>query len=143
MNIDGIKNGIVIDHIAPGKAMKLYEMLDLETLTCPVAIITNAGSKKMGKKDIIKIDGVADLNFDIVGFIAPYATVNVIENGKIIEKKHIDLPETVVNIIKCKNPRCITTTEQEIEHIFTLTNKKKLEYRCIYCDTKAELDRLK
>ncbi len=141
MNVDSIRNGIVIDHIAPGKAMQLYNMLDLASFGCPVAVIMNAGSKKMGKKDIIKIDASVDVSFDIIGLVAPNATVNIINDGVITEKKHIGLPETVVNIVKCKNPRCITTTEQEIEHVFKLASREKREYRCIYCDTKADLDK--
>ncbi len=141
MNIDSIRNGIVIDHIAPGKAMRLYEMLDLGAFDCHIAVIMNAGSKKMGKKDIIKIDASVDVNLDIIGLVSPHATINIIRDGEIVEKKHIDLPETITDIVKCKNPRCITTTEQEIEHIFKLRNKEKLEYRCIYCDTKVDLDK--
>ena len=139
MNIDGIKNGIVIDHITPGKAMQLYSMLGLDLLDCSVALIRNVQSKKMGKKDIIKIDADVNINFDIVGLLSPNATVNVIRDGKTVEKKHIDLPEKVEKIVKCKNPRCITTTEPGIEHTFLLTNREKVEYRCLYCDTKAEL----
>lgn len=138
MKIDSIKNGIVIDHIAQGKAMQLYSMLGLDSLDCSVAVIKNVPSRKMGKKDIIKIDSCFDLNFDVVGFISPNATVNIIKNGEISEKKHIGMPEKLVNIIKCKNPRCITTTEQEIEHIFVLADKEKNEYRCIYCDTSSK-----
>lgn len=142
MNIDGITNGIVIDHITCGKAMQLYSMLGLDSLDCSVALIRNVQSKKMGKKDIIKIDAELDINFDVVGLISPYATINVIRDGKTVEKKHIGLPEKVVNTVKCKNPRCITTTEPGIEHTFLLTNKEKVEYRCLYCDTKAELNSL-
>lgn len=140
MNIDSIKNGIVLDHITAGKAMELYNMLRLDKLDCSVAVIKNVPSKKMGKKDIIKIDSCIDFNLDVVGFISPNATINIIENGKISEKKHTDLPEKLVNIIKCKNPRCITTTEQEINHIFILSDKKKIEYRCIYCDTASKIN---
>ena len=142
MNIDGIKNGIVIDHITPGKAMQLYSMLGLDLLDCSVALIRNVQSKKMGKKDIIKIDADVNINFDIVGLLSPNATVNVIRDGKTVEKKHIDLPEKVERIVKCKNPRCITTTEPGIEHTFLLTNREKVESRCLYCDTKAELNTL-
>lgn len=136
MNIDIIRNGIVIDHIARGKAMELYTMLGLERLECPVAVIKNAPSKKTGKKDMIKIDEDIELSLDVVGYVAPNATINFIRDGKIVEKKHIDTPKKLVNIIKCKNPRCITTTEQEIEHIFELMPDGE-NYRCIYCDTKA------
>lgn len=136
MNVDIIKNGIVIDHIASGKAMELYSMLGLDKLECSVAVIINAPSKKTGKKDIIKIDEAIELSLDVVGYVAPNATVNFIRDGKIVEKKHIDTPKTLTNIIKCKNPRCITTTEQEIQHIFELMPDGK-SYRCIYCDTQV------
>ncbi len=138
MNIDSIKNGYVIDHITAGKAMQLYQLLELDALDCSVAIIKNVPSQKMGKKDIIKIDAKIAIDLDCIGFISPNATVNIIEDGVRVEKRHIDLPERLVNIIRCKNPRCITTTEQEIEHIFVLSNRDKREYRCMYCDTKAE-----
>ena len=142
MNIDGLKNGIVIDHITCGKAMQLYSMLGLDSLDCSVALIRNVQSKKMGRKDIIKIDADLDINFDVVGLLSPNATINVIKDGRTVEKKHIDLPEKVEGIVKCKNPRCITTTEPGIEHTFLLTNREKVEYRCLYCDTKAELNTL-
>jgi len=135
MNIDSIKNGIVIDHITPGKAMQLYQMLGIDKLDCCVAVIQNVGSRKMGKKDIIKIDSSISINLDVIGYVSPNATINIIENGEIVRKKHIDLPRRLTNIIYCKNPRCITTTEQEIEHIFMLSDKG--EYRCLYCETKA------
>lgn len=138
MNIDSIRNGVVIDHISAGKAMQLYSMLGLDALDCSVAVIKNVPSKKMGKKDIIKIDASLDLNFDVVGFISPNATINIIEDGKLTKKNHVDMPKKLVNIIKCKNPRCITTTEQDIEHIFVSDNKK-MEYRCLYCETKAQI----
>ena len=138
MNIDSIRNGVVIDHISAGKAMQLYSMLGLDALDCSVAVIKNVPSKKMGKKDIIKIDASLDLNFDVVGFISPNATINIIEDGKLTKKNHVDMPKKLVNIIKCKNPRCITTTEQDIEHIFVSDNKKT-EYRCLYCETKAQI----
>ena len=138
MNIDSIRNGVVIDHISAGKAMQLYSMLGLDALDCSVAVIKNVPSKKMGKKDIIKIDASLDLNFDVVGFISPNATINIIEDGKLTKKNHVDMPKKLVNIIKCKNPRCITTTEQEIEHIFELVSKDPVEYRCIYCDTRSQ-----
>lgn len=137
MNIDSIKNGLVIDHITAGKAMRIYDMLHLGELDCQVAIIKNAHSTKMGKKDIIKIDSAIDIDLDVLGYMSPHITVDVIRDGQRVEKKHIELPETLTNILRCKNPRCITTTEQEIPHIFRLTNAEKREYRCIYCDTKA------
>lgn len=136
MNIDSIKNGIVIDHITASKAMQLYSMLGLDKLDCSVAIIKNVVSKKMGKKDIIKIDSAIDLNLDVLGYVCPNVTVNIIRDGELAEKRHIDVPQRLINIIKCKNPRCIVTTEQEINHIFVLTDKENMEYRCIYCDTK-------
>lgn len=138
MNIDSIKNGFVIDHIKAGKAMQVYEDLILSELDCPVAIIKNVVSGKMGKKDIIKIDADITLDLDVLGYIAPEATVNVVKNGEIVEKMHLALPETVTNVIKCKNPRCITTTEQDIEHIFKLTDKENRVYRCIYCEAQAK-----
>jgi aspartate carbamoyltransferase regulatory subunit len=138
VKIDSIKTGIVIDHITAGNAMKLYNMLGLDKLDCQVAIIKNAPSVKMGRKDIIKIDSDIDINLDIISFISPDATVNIIENEVCKEKRKIELPDKLVNIIKCKNPRCITTIEQEIEHVFVLTDRSKGEYRCMYCDTKAK-----
>lgn len=137
MKIDSIKNGIVIDHITAGCGMQIYNMLGLDRLDCSVAIIKNAFSLKSGKKDIIKIDSLIDLNLDIISFISPNATINIIENEVCVEKRSVVLPERLINIIKCKNPRCITTVEQEIQHEFVLTDKIKGEYRCIYCDTKA------
>ena len=137
MNITSIENGIVVDHIPAGLGLRLYDLLSLGNLDCPIVLIKNAPSKKLGKKDIIKIDADIKIDFQIVGYVAPSATVNIILGGKIVEKKTIDLPEILVNVIKCKNPRCITTTEQEIEHIFKLTDKENGVYRCIYCETKA------
>ena len=139
MNIDSICNGIVIDHITAGRAFRLYNLLGLDNIDCPVAIIKNVNSKKMGKKDIIKIDSDFPVNFDVVGFVDPNATVNVIKNGVLVEKRSIDMPEKLVNVIECKNPRCITTVEQEIEHIFHLTDKEEKVYRCLYCETKADI----
>lgn len=140
MQIDTIKNGIVIDHIAAGRAMQLYSMLGLNKLDCTVAIIKNVPSAKMGKKDIIKIDSAFDADLDVIGYVSPNVTVNVIRDGAIVEKKHIDLPEKLTNIIKCKNPRCITTAEQEITQVFLLCDRQKAEYRCMYCDAKAALE---
>ena len=137
MNIDSIQNGFVIDHIPAGKGMTLYELLGLDELNCSIALIKNVGSEKMGKKDIIKIDAAIDINFDIIGFIAPEVTVNIIKDGEIIEKKSMELPPMLTGVIRCKNPRCITTTEQEIVHKFKLTDKENRVYRCIYCETKA------
>ena len=137
MNIDSIQNGIVIDHITAGLGMKLYELLDLASIDASIALIKNVSSKKMGKKDIIKIDADIPVNFDVIGFLVPEATVNIIKGGILVEKRNIDMPETLTNVIKCKNPRCITTCEQELDNIFKLTDKDAKVYRCIYCETKA------
>ena len=134
MNIDSIKNGYVIDHIEAGKGMEIYELLNLNELDCQVAIITNAKSKKTGVKDIIKIDRNIELDFDKLGFIDPGVTVNVVKDDKIIEKKKLSLPEKIVNVAKCKNPRCITSVERELDQIFILTDKEKNVYRCKYCE---------
>jgi len=140
MNIDSIQNGIVIDHITAGKGMTLYRLLELDDPDVSVAIIRNVISRKMGRKDIIKVDS-ADLriNLDVIGFVDPDATVNVIRNGELIEKKILKMPSVLTDVIHCKNPRCITTTEQELKHIFRLTDKEHKVYRCIYCETKAEI----
>ncbi len=137
MNIDSIKNGVVIDHITAGLGMKLYELLDLASLDASIALIKNVASKKMGKKDIIKIDADIELNLDVIGFVDPDATVNIIKNGDLIKKCSIEMPHTLTNVIKCKNPRCITSCEQELDNIFNLTDKADKVYRCIYCETKA------
>lgn len=138
MNIDSITNGIVIDHITAGRGMKLYNLLKLDELDSSVAIIKNVNSKKMGKKDIIKVDSAIPVNVDVIGYVDPGITINIIKNGVLTEKKTIGMPETLVNVIKCKNPRCITSVEQEIEHIFKLTDKENKVYRCVYCETKAQ-----
>ncbi len=138
MTIDEIKNGIVIDHITAGLGMKIFSLLKLDSLECSVAFIKNAESRKMGKKDIIKIDDAIELNTDILGYIDPDITVNIIKDGKTIEKKRIALPEKLTNVISCKNPRCITTTEQELPQIFKLTDKENRVYRCLYCESKAK-----
>ena len=138
MNIDSIKNGIVIDHIPAGSGMMLYDLLGLSDEDCSIAIIKNVGSRKTGKKDIIKIDADIKLNFDIVGYVAPEVTVNFIKDGIIAEKKTIALPSRLRNVIKCKNPRCITSTEQELDHVFKLTDEATRTYRCLYCETKAK-----
>ncbi len=137
MNIDSINTGFVIDHIVAGKAMTLYKLLGLNKLECPVAMIMNASSKRMGTKDIIKIDGDIDIDMDVIGYVDPNATVNVIRDGKLVEKRDITVPGELKNVLFCKNPRCITSTEQELPHIFRLTDKNRRIYRCIYCDTKA------
>lgn len=137
MNIDSVKNGIVIDHIKAGNSMEIYNFLKLEELDCSVAIIKNVVSKKMGRKDIIKIDSDIDLDINVLGYIDSDITVNVIKDGVIVEKCHLELPERLENVIICKNPRCITTVEQEIKHIFKLTDREKGVYRCVYCEAKA------
>lgn len=138
MNIDSIKNGIVIDHISAGSGMKLYNLLGLDELNCSVAIIKNVSSRKMGKKDIIKVDADIDVNLDVIGYVDPDATVNIIKDGELVKKLSLGLPQTLTNVIKCKNPRCITGVEQEIDHVFKLTDEKNKIYRCIYCETKAK-----
>lgn len=138
MNIDSIKNGYVIDHIPAGRGMEIYQLLGLDSLDCSIALIRNVGSRKMGKKDIIKVDCNITFNMDILGYVDPDITVNVIKNGKIVEKKTLDLPLRLVNVVQCKNPRCITTTEQELAHIFQLTDPQKRVYRCFYCEAKAK-----
>ena len=139
MNIDSIQNGIVIDHITAGKGMKLYELLHLDGLDCSVAIIKNVVSRKMGKKDIIKVDADIPVNIDVIGYIDPGATVNIIRDGVLTEKMNIRMPAMLMNVIKCKNPRCITTTEQELDHVFKLTDKENKVYRCVYCETMGQI----
>lgn len=139
MIIGKIENGIVLDHIKAGNGMRLYEILGLNHIDdCQIAIIKNAESLKMGRKDIIKIDKIIDINLDAIGYVDPGITVNFIENGKLAKRTHIEPPEEIVNIIKCKNPRCITTVEQELDHVFKLTDKEHGIYRCIYCESKAK-----
>ncbi len=138
MKIDSIKNGLVIDHITAGKAMKIYKLLGLDNLDCRVALITNVSSSKMGKKDIIKIDDDIIIDTDILGYVDPDATVNIIKDEVIVEKKKLELPERLTNVIVCKNPRCITSVEQELPQIFKLTDKENKVYRCLYCETKAK-----
>ena len=137
MNIDAIQNGIVIDHIAAGCGMKLYRLLGLENLDAPVAMITNVVSGKLGRKDIIKIDSDIAIDFDVLGFVDPGVTVNIIRDGQLVEKRRIDMPERLTNVIRCKNPRCITSTERAIDHVFKLTDRRNKVYRCMYCETKA------
>ena len=140
MIIGQIRDGIVLDHITAGKGMDIYRILGLDKLECTVAMIKNADSVKMGKKDIIKIGAVIDLDFTVLGYIDPGITVNIIRNGALAKRERISLPETVKNIIRCKNPRCITSCEQELDHVFRLSNADKRVYRCIYCDTVARTD---
>ena len=136
LSISGIQDGYVIDHIPAGKSMDIYNYLKLDELDCQVAIIKNASSSKMNKKDIIKIQADIPINLDILGFVSKDITVNVIRDGQIAEKKTLDYPKKIVNVIKCKNPRCITSIEQELPHVFTLTDQSTHPYRCIYCEEK-------
>ena len=137
LNISGIKEGVVLDHIQAGKSMEIYKYLGLGKMDCTVAIIKNARSSKMGRKDIIKIEGPLDsLDLDVLGYIDPNITVNIIRDERIVEKRCLSLPDRLVNVIHCKNPRCITSVEQELPHIFYLADKEKEVYRCQYCDEK-------
>lgn len=143
MIVGQIKDGIVLDHIKAGRAMKIYDILKLGELDCTVAVILNADSVKMGKKDIIKISGIIDIDLNMLGFIDPGVTVNIINDGKVVKREKIDLPEKITGVLRCKNPRCITTVEQEIQHVFKLCNEEKKVYRCIYCETKADFESIK
>lgn len=138
MNIDSISNGIVIDHIQAKKGLEIYDALKLGELDCSVAIITNARSKKMGRKDIIKIDKAIGLDLDILGYIDSNITINIIKDNERVDKYHVKLPKEITNIIKCKNPRCITSIEQELNHVFILADDEKKAYRCKYCETLNE-----
>ena len=138
MIIGQIKDGLVLDHITAGKAMDIYNILKLGELDCTVAMIKNADSEKLGKKDIIKIGTLLDLDLDVLGYLDPGITVNVIRDSKVAERRKLALPERVVGVIKCKNPRCITSVEQEIVHEFKLTDPTKKVYRCIYCEHEAK-----
>ncbi len=144
MNIDGIQNGIVLDHITAGRAMLVYKYLGLDRLDCSVAIIKNVKSNRMGKKDILKIDHPDyDIDLDVLGYVDPDITVNIIKDGERIEKKKVGLPKQIINIVKCKNPRCITTTEQGIKQIFKLTDEEKRIYRCAYCEAENQGETIK
>ncbi len=134
LNVDSVERGLVIDHIEAGKCMDIYRVLELDKLDCSVAIIKNARSKKSGKKDIIKIEDKIDIDLDVLGFIDPNITVNIIDDGKVIQKKKLTLPETVTNVATCKNPRCITSVEQELPNVFKLVDRSMATYRCIYCE---------
>ena len=138
MIIDSIQNGIVIDHITAGKAMELYNILGLDKLDCTVAILKNVTSGKLGRKDIIKIDSPMEVDLDVLGYIDANITVNIIRDGKLVEKRTLKLPERIRGVLKCKNPRCITSVEQELPQVFTLTEESTRTYRCLYCETKAE-----
>ncbi len=138
MNVDSILNGVVIDHITAGKGMQLYQLLGLDSLDVSVAIIKNVVSRKMGKKDIIKIDADIPVDFQVIGYVDPGATLNVIRNGQLVSKQAVEMPDRLVDVIRCYNPRCITSTEQELKQIFKLTDREKRVYRCIYCETAAK-----
>ncbi len=138
MVIDAISNGIVLDHIRAGRSMELYHILNLDKLQCSVAVLKNVTSRKMGRKDIIKIDEIIDLNFDVLGYVDPGITVSIVRDGKLDPKFSVELPERVTNVIRCRNPRCITSTEQELPQIFKLTDREKRVYRCIYCESRAK-----
>lgn len=143
LNIGGLNEGIVLDHIHAGGAMEIYNYLNLEKLDCSVAIIKNAKSNKMGKKDIVKIDQIIDIDFNMLAFLEPNMTINYIKDGIRVEKRQLDLPEHIYGIIKCKNPRCITSVEQELPHRFKLTNREKAIYRCEYCEQSFKQHRKK
>ncbi len=138
MIIDSIKNGIVIDHITAGKGMELYNILKLGERDCAVALLQNVVSSKFGRKDIIKIEGVMEVDWDLVGYVDPNITVNIIRDGASVEKRQLKLPETITDVIHCKNPRCITSVEQELQQVFKLTDREKRVYRCLYCETQAK-----
>ncbi len=134
LNVDSLQRGVVIDHIDAGKSMELYKFLDLDKLDCSVAIIKNARSKQLGRKDIIKIEDCLDLDLDVIGFVDPSITVNIIDGGKVTEKKTLRLPSRITNVVKCKNPRCITSIEQELDQVFVRTDETTSEYHCLYCE---------
>lgn len=137
LNISGLNEGIVLDHIEAGKSMDIYYHLGLDKLDCTIAIIKNAKSSKMGKKDIIKIDGGLDIvDLDVLGYIDHNVTVNIIKDNRIVEKRRLKLPKKITNVIQCKNPRCITSIEQELPHVFLLSDEKTQTYRCMYCEEK-------
>ena len=137
LNVGKIEEGFVLDHIKAGKSLSIYELLQLDKLDCPVAIIKNARSGKMGKKDILKVECNVDmLDLDVLAVIDHNITVNVIKNGKIVSKKELALPKQIKNVLKCRNPRCITSIEQELPHIFVLADEEREIYRCKYCDEK-------
>lgn len=138
MVIDAISNGIVLDHIKAGRSMELYQILKLDKLQCSVAVLKNVTSRKMGRKDIIKIDEIIDLDFAVLGYVDPGITVSIVRDGKLDRKFNVELPERVVNVIRCRNPRCITSTEQELPHIFKLADRDSRIYRCIYCESRAK-----
>ncbi len=138
MIIDAIANGIVIDHISAGKGMELYNILGLDKLDCSVALLKNVTSGKFVRKDIIKIDRILELDWDVIGYVDPNITINIIKDGQQVEKRQLKLPERITNVIRCKNPRCITSVEQELPQVFKLADAENRVYRCLYCETKAE-----
>ncbi len=138
MNIDSIQNGLVLDHIQAGKSMEIYKYLHLDQLDCSVAIIKNVRSSRLGKKDIIKIDSPMEVDLDVLGYIDSNITINIIRDGQRVEKKHVELPQKLVNIIRCKNPRCITVAEPQLDAIFLLSDADRHTYRCAYCDTATD-----
>lgn len=140
MKIDSIINGIVLDHITAGNAMKVYEALGLDNLDCSVAIIKNVKSNKMGKKDILKIDNDFEIDLDVLGYLDPHITVSIIKDGKTVEKKKLQLPKKIINIEKCKNPRCITSVEDDLDQVFYLANEEEHIYRCMYCESRISKD---
>ena len=137
LNISGLKEGFVLDHIQAGSSMDIYFKLGLDKLDCTVAILKNVTSGKLGRKDIIKIDREMELDWDLIGYVDPTITVNIIHDGKLVEKRGLKLPERIRGVLKCKNPRCITSVEQELPQEFLLTDPAKRVYRCIYCETEA------
>lgn len=137
LKVDSISKGIVLDHIKAGRSMKVYHYLHLEKLDCPVAIIQKVKSHKLGSKDIIKISDNIDVDLDVLGYLDPDITVNIIDNNEIVAKKTLELPDQIVNVERCKNPRCITSVEPQLDHIFRLVDRERQVYRCIYCDHKA------
>ena len=137
LNISGLKEGFVLDHIQAGRSMDIYFKLGLDKLDCQVAISKNARSSKMGRKDIIKIDGEMELDWDLIGYVDPSITVNIIRGGELQEKRTLKLPERIRGVLRCKNPRCVTSTERELPQEFVLTDRERRVYRCLYCETEA------
>ena len=137
MNVDGVNTGIVLDHIHAGKSMVIYKLLGLDRLDCTVAVIQNVKSAKYGRKDIIKIDKIIDLDFDAIGFVDPNITVNIVKEGKLAKKSHVSLPDELTDVLRCKNPRCITSSETDLPQRFKLVDPEKRLYRCVYCDAMA------
>ncbi|MBM6990783.1 aspartate carbamoyltransferase regulatory subunit [Mobilibacterium timonense] len=137
MNVDGVNTGIVLDHIHAGKSMVIYKLLGLDRLDCTVAVIQNVKSAKYGRKDIIKIDKIIDLDFDAIGFVDPNITVNIVKEGKLARKSHVSLPDELTDVLRCRNPRCITSSETDLPQRFKLVDPEKRLYRCVYCDAMA------